>query len=144
MSFVNTWREIIYSKSQLRHERYWPDYKLISSRIPAIGKPGEVDQYQRTSKNAWGARRGSIMFEKWIHEIGRMERSRKQNEDGVKLMKVENGSGISGDVAEYRWRERVMSKRIGRAWDPLTEPAKCRLKGQEGPGMSSAGGDTDE
>jgi hypothetical protein len=37
-----------------------------------------------------GARRGSMMVEKQSGEIGRMRKSRKQNEDEVKLRKVED------------------------------------------------------
>jgi hypothetical protein len=43
-----------------------------------------------------GACRGLIMVEKWINEIGRMDRSGKQNKDGVKSRKVEDGIGNVG------------------------------------------------
>jgi hypothetical protein len=40
------------------------------------------------------------MVEKEIAKIGWMKRSRKQNEDEMKSRKVENGSRMSGEVAE--------------------------------------------
>jgi hypothetical protein len=61
-----------------------------------------------------GACRESIMVEKRIDEIRRMEGSRKQNEDGVKSVKVGDGIGIGIGIGNVG-RCRGISKRMGKA-----------------------------
>jgi hypothetical protein len=60
------------------------------------------------------ARRGLIMVERRIDEIWLVGRLRKQNEDGVKLKKVEDGTEMSGEIVEDGSRECGMSKRMGK------------------------------
>jgi hypothetical protein len=89
-----------------------------------------------------GARRGSIMVEKWIDEIARMERPRKQNEDGVKSMKVGDGIRNIGRGCGISMTDCGISKRMGKARGRLTSGAEHWLMGREDQGTLSAGGDT--
>jgi hypothetical protein len=63
-------------------------------------KVGEVEEYQEISRNIEECIRGglewSMMLEKEIDEIGRMGRSKKQNENVMKSKKVGDGIGHVG------------------------------------------------
>jgi hypothetical protein len=80
------------------------------------------------------------MVEKCIDEIKRMEKPRKQNENGAKLMKVEEGIGNVGRSRGISIPGSRNAEANGKSLRSLDITAERRLKRREGQGVSSSRG----
>jgi hypothetical protein len=114
MSSVNLWRELTFKKSTTT----WGTLTRLKTNLFKNGGDRKAEWGRAIPINikeciGW-ARRGSMTVEKWFDETGRMEMSRKQNENDVKSRKVEDGIGNvetkgerlrSLDIASWRSAE---------------------------------------